>query len=447
MMTHILTIPRTVFDSALTQMTDNLNQSKEQIEMVFGEAVVSKMADTLCWTVPSIQPTVPLQKAMLVLALEQGDHLLPMRWVDWYSKFTPHLSLNTHPILFIRISHAGETSAIARHNNRWESVSHCDLPGSGMLQISLKDQPYSPPITSTTNTSHGRYSRIAGALGEAPFQRLQKSLFTIIGAGRTGSSLANSLIRMGASVLTLDTDIVELNSLDGDVFLPSHEGMLKTEALQKSLQALVRPGATLQGRAVDVVTSSITGNLLSWSDVIISAVDSDASRMAVAAWSTALLKPHLDVGIAIDHNHEIGADIRLMLPNQGCLACVGGFSQQSRLPELVAERFALAKTNFDQVEKPDFRLQRSGSLRSMNQIATHLGIRLIEQLYTGKFATSRYLRLEDKTQFSIRELNAVQKNSTCPICHSFLGQGRQALDEDEIRLLALRLSGRIRKIG
>ena len=135
-----------------------------------------------------------------------------------------------------------------------------------------------------------------------------------------------------------------------------------------------------------------------------------------------------------------------MLPNQGCLACVGGFSQQSRLPELIAERFALAKTNFDEVEKPDFRLQRAGSLRSINQIATHLGIRLIEQLYTGKFATSRYLRLEDKTQFSIRELNA-QKNTTCPICHSFLGQGRQALDEDEIRLLALRLSGRIRKIG
>ena len=45
MMTHILTIPRTVFDSALTQMTDNLNQSKEQIEMAYGEAVVSKMAD------------------------------------------------------------------------------------------------------------------------------------------------------------------------------------------------------------------------------------------------------------------------------------------------------------------------------------------------------------------------------------------------------------------
>lgn len=453
MTTHIVTIPRTAFDNALAQMTDYLTSSQQSMTIACGLAASTLVADSYYWTIPTLQLSHTLMppsshQAALIVVLEQGMHLSSMRWSDWCSTFLPTLTLDSYPVILLRMSIGGETSAIIRHHQRWQSVERCELSGAAMLQLPLKDQ------KSTATTEHlsmlsdpqGRYSRMAGAMGAEVLQRLQQSLFAIVGAGRTGSLLAHSLTRMGANVLIIDPDIVELHNLDGDLLLPVHEGLHKADALQRSLQPFARVGSTVQGRVLDIVTSQTAGRLLLWADVVISAVDNDAARMAVAAWCSALLKPHLDIGVAIANDHRIGADIRLTLPAQGCLACVGGFAQKKRLPELVAERISMANQSVFATHS-DFRQQRSGSLRSINQIATNYGLRLIEQLYNGSTINNRHLRFEEHNAlFSLRELNALP-DKVCHVCGTLSGKGADALTDDTtFTRLSLNISQRLKPI-
>lgn len=451
-MSHILTIPRNIFDNALAQMTDYLHSSKMPTTFAYGFPVSTVVSGLCYWTLAELQSShvIPTQNnhPLLILVLEQDTHLSNIDWREWCNTFIPTLVLDKQSVILLRISLGGETSAIIRHNSRWEPVLRCELPGTAMLQLPLKDQ------KSTSNTQHlnmlknpsGRYSRVVGAIGDSVLQRIQQSLFAVVGAGRTGSLLIHSLVRMGASVLLIDPDVVEPHNLDGDLLLPSHEGMTKVEALTQSLKAIVRPESIVQGRALDIVTSHVAGRMLLWSDVVISTVDNDAARMVAAAWSSALLKPHLDIGVAIGNDHRIGADIRLTLPSQGCLSCVGGFAQKDILPELVAERLVLANQTVTQ-SNLDFRQQRAGSLRSINQVSSHLGLRLIEQLYAGNINSNRYIRFEERNAlFSQQELNA-QPHATCLLCHQLCGKGGDVLDTTAIKLMALRLSNRMRKIA
>lgn len=405
---------------------------------------------TLCyWTVAHLEPSQPVpqtetNQSKIILVLESVAHLSQLPWNEWCNTLIPKEQLGEQSLILLRISLNGEMAAIIRHNYQWQAVSQCELSGAQMLRVSLEDNK-SIVMTEHSNMladAQGRYSRIAGALEKGVLQRIQQSLFAIVGAGRTGSLLAHSLTRMGASVLIIEPDIVELHNLDGDLLLPVHEGTHKADALQRALQPLVRSGATVQGRVLDIVTSQTAGRLLMWADIVISTVDNDAARMAVAAWCSALLKPHLDIGVAIGNDHSIGTDIRLIQPEQGCLACVGGFSKKEILPELVEERIAMANQPvFD--KHSDFRQQRAGSLRSINQIASHLGLRLVEQLYTGLINANRYIRFEEESNglFLQKELNALS-DKTCDLCGKFCGQGAQVVNLNTLKLMALTLSNR-----
>jgi hypothetical protein len=68
-------------------------------------------------------------------------------------------------------------------------------------------------------------------------------------------------------------------------------------------------------------------------DIIASLVDSDPARLTAAATAAAYLKPHLDIGqsvvVARGRERELGVDVRLIIPGQGCLRCIGGAGELS----------------------------------------------------------------------------------------------------------------------
>jgi hypothetical protein len=233
---------------------------------------------------------------------------------------------------------------------------------------------------------------VAGALGDYAWRRLCQLHYLIIGCGRNGSLLAHALVRTGARRLTLvDPDTTELCNLDGDGYLPDHITRPKADALAESLRA-VNPTIEAQPLAYSVSDSRILPAARE-ADVLITAVDDDGARWAAAHLAVLYLKPLLDVGTGVLTTESgeplLGADIRWIVPGEGCLLCMGGVAN---LQQVEVVRQGLYAEQQYRAQR-HWRRERRGSLRSLNMIATGLALRMLEDYLAMRLPTSRWLRL------------------------------------------------------
>jgi hypothetical protein len=105
------------------------------------------------------------------------------------------------------------------------------------------------------------------------------------------------------------------------------------------------------------------------------------------------LKPLLDVGTGVLTSESgeplLGADIRWIVPGEGCLLCIGGLANPQQVEVvrqgLHAEQQYRAQRHWQQ--------ERRGSLRSLNMVAVGLALRMLEDYLAMRLQTSRWLRL------------------------------------------------------
>jgi hypothetical protein len=269
-----------------------------------------------------------------------------------------------------------------------------------------------------------------GLAGRQAFRRLQGLRVLLVGAGRTGGLLAEWLAVTGLSFTVLDADELETHNLgESSALLTTADvGKNKAEALASRLGTSTRKDGIATGLPHQVNTPAGLTEARR-ADVMVTACDHDAGRLSAALLAAAFLKPHLDVGTGVFFDEQgrrtLGADIRLALPGQGqgCLHCLGGFSDYSgALSTLTASRavqqsLRRART-WDQ--------ERSGSLRSLNMAAAGLGLRLLEDMVADRVQTSRWLRLEFGEAGEIQTRTpAATIDADCPLCRK-TGEGDAA---------------------
>jgi len=281
-----------------------------------------------------------------------------------------------------------------------------------------------------------RWSRVAGALGDYAWRRLCRLHYLIVGCGRNGSLIAHALARIGAHRMTLvDPDTTELCNLDGDGFLPDHITRPKADALAESLRA-VNPTIEAQPLAYSVSDSRILPAARE-ADVLITAVDDDGARWAAAHLAVLYLKPMLDVGTGVLATESgeplLGADIRWIVPGEGCLLCMGGVAN---LQQVEVVRQGLYAEQQHRAQR-HWQRERLGSLRSLNMIATGLALRMLEDYLAMRLQTSRWLRLvyQDATP-QLHELGYGTPNRNCLCAHT--GGGDKLLTQplDSIRQIS-----------
>ena len=247
-----------------------------------------------------------------------------------------------------------------------------------------------------------RWSRLIGALGgPRVWQRLTSLSIAVVGIGRTGSLVAAALARSGCrQIMLIDPDHVEPHNLDAmDLVTPSDLGSSKAAAVAQHMRAL--------NPALDVmviptsVFSQAAHTALKAAQVMICTVDDPGARLLTGALATTYLKPWLDIGTGIFRWHVIrsrltalntphllmGADVRLILPGDGCVLCFGGVAH---LPEVL-------QTWGQPVRRP-WQTERAGSLRSLNMLAVATGLRWLEELVMGRLTRSVWQRAEVTTQ-------------------------------------------------
>jgi hypothetical protein len=299
-----------------------------------------------------------------------------------------------------------------------------------MHQISLFDLQTRPIFG-----NRKRHSRTIGALGGHDIWRRIAGLNLVIsGCGRTGSLVGATLARLGAQSLALiDPDRVEEHNL-GEMDLVGDEalGLPKVDALAPYLEEVTgHLDDHFSALPLPISHQSALDACLK-ADVIFSCADNDAARLTAATVATLNHKVLVDVGTGIHfadirnpksriRNRVMGADVRLILPGDGCLLCRGNITQYARaIQDVISNRGAT----------PDigWQAQRAGSLRSLNQIAAGFAVQMLQDLVAERIQNSLWAHIEcdNSGRFSIAYPAFSTTNPSCPLCAK-TGQGDSAV--------------------
>lgn len=321
-----------------------------------------------------------------------------------------------------RLQRAGDYLVITRETVAgWvagKEITGIEIVGPG-LPVCARE---SVRVVDTISWDDIRWRRSRGALGVPAWTRLQALRVVLVGAGRNGSLLAEQLVAAGVEQVTLvDPDYVEAATL-GEASLcfgKDDIGQPKANILVERLAR--RSRTTLQAEIRSVLDPGILP-VLAGADLVVSAIDNPAARLAVATMAARFLRVHLDVGTGVFSNGqgvEMGCDVRLSIPGEGCVHCLGGIgapvTEALNAIQRTRSTPAWARTNH-----PVDNSGRSGSLRSLNSIACGFGMRMMEDFLGGTLTASAWLRLQFAGDggLALQRVTADTAASwTCPICH------------------------------
>lgn len=263
-------------------------------------------------------------------------------------------------------------------------------------------------------------SRSAHALGGWEVLSSLRSLrYGVVGLGRQGHAMVTVLgTYQPRSLLLIDPQQLEPGNLDAGLAFTDgaalgHEPSRKVDKLANWLRSAM-PATRVQALAMDVRQPEAAA-LLSECDVIITTPDRDEPRLVCASIAAAYHRVHLDIGSLVSRNQagrtQLGADVRLMLPGDRDLSCLGGFAAIDQVEGLTRQ------TPDATAAEPWWRL-KAGALTSWAAVAGGLGMRLLEDLAAGRLQGSRWLRVthdEGDAAPHVQALDA-QRDPFCPLC-------------------------------
>jgi molybdopterin/thiamine biosynthesis adenylyltransferase len=198
-----------------------------------------------------------------------------------------------------------------------------------------------------------------------------------VGAGRLNSMNAVGLVRAGLRRLSItDPDDFEEHSNDAfEALARVGFGLPKTTVLHHTLRSIAADVEVEELRLP--VDHPAAAAACARADLVFSAPDQNQARLVAALASRAHHRCHLDVGSGVfgaGDTFVAGADVRLIVPGDGCLLCVGGLDLRRR-------------------HERDWRRQRAGSLRSLNGLATSLAMFLLERFIVGDLQQSTWMQI------------------------------------------------------
>jgi hypothetical protein len=271
-----------------------------------------------------------------------------------------------------------------------------------------------------------RWVRRSGAFDDAAFVPLDQDSeadsplaglhVAVVGCARLGSLMAGMLARAGVDQLDLiDADVLEAHSLEAIECSATDVGRPKVEAVAAFLGAQF-PRVAIRPHVVPVEAPEAF-ELCARANLVVSAPDDNRARLTAALAATTHCRPHLDLGTGVFGGRpgdnaapwRAGADVRLVLPGDGCLLCVGGLDLGRRPAR-------------------DWREQRAGSLRSLNRLACSQGLALLLAHVRGARGRSAWMRLEVAADGEVSAApRSFGADPNCRLCGRRRGLGDAAL--------------------
>lgn len=370
------------------------------------------------WLMDALQIETGMPRGQAHGPLEDWSVVL----VDHHQQWTPSSLLNqleprrSHrlAVIILRLTEELPCQIALWDQGEMRAIDELWVNGPGMLRIDRQEV----AASDETQDQPARWSRTIGVVGPHLMSQLHRQTITQVGAGRLGSQTAFQFASLGVAALRLiDGDQLNWENLDAMLGLHLEDvGQQKAAALAKRLCAY------RSDLAVSVVTQPVHAPaarslLRHRADLLVSCVDNDSARLAVSLAAREQLTPHLDIASSIQHQADgtlaITADVRLLLPGEGCVACVGGVDDLDRcLYDLASPHPALQRGT-----RPNWQQQRAGSLITINGLAVSTGVQAWLDLCSGQHLTSSWHRLQwlGGTGLVVNQ-GPVAAADQCPFC-------------------------------
>ena len=172
------------------------------------------------------------------------------------------------------------------------------------------------------------FDRNVRAFGPAIQSTLSALTIAIVGAGGTGSAVAEQLVRLGVRrLLLIDPDILSASNTTrvygssiGDIGRP------KVQVLADHLQ---RIAPSLDCRVIQsTVSMEAAARELTSCDIIYGCTDDNAGRLVLSRLASFMLVPVIDVGVLLSSDSDgilsgIDGRITVLRPGSACLVCRG----------------------------------------------------------------------------------------------------------------------------
>ena len=183
------------------------------------------------------------------------------------------------------------------------------------------------------------FDRNVRAFGKAVQQTIGTLKIAIVGAGGTGSAIAEQVVRLGArDLLLVDADTLSASNVTrvyGST--PAHVGMPKVFVVAQHLRTIAPDSRcrTINGRC----TSETVARELAGVDVIFGCTDDNAGRLVLSRLSTYYLVPVIDVGVLLSSDADgeltgIDGRVTILSPGNACLLCRNRIDTQRAAAEM-----------------------------------------------------------------------------------------------------------------
>lgn len=353
----------------------------------------------------------PPLASWLAIALPNGS--APATPDDWISRIKPRFAQLCVILLVGLDDDRAGWCGWSVERGVVQPLSRFCVIGANMLEL---DQ-----ISDATEDTEDalRWTRTIEAVGgRATHDRVRKATVNLIGCSRAGTLAATMFTALGVRRLTLlDGDKIEPHNLDG-MFLATPEDIGSNKAVTLGRRLVdFRPelAATVLPRRFGVKLSEPT---LEDADLVVTCVDQDGPRLRAARMARQQLIPHLDIGTGVrtgdDGQRVIAADVRLLLPGEGCVRCVGGLGD---LEAAEYENWAPPGALPLRGSQPWHAAGRLGSLITVNSMAVATGIQSWLDLLAGDLPGSIWHRLRWQIGGSWEvESGIVGADEDCTVC-------------------------------
>jgi hypothetical protein len=180
-----------------------------------------------------------------------------------------------------------------------------------------------PQVRGAITKVHDRQVRAFGKAGQLSIQSLR---IAVIGAGGTGSFVAQELAYLGATrLLLVDPDRITRTNLNRVVgATPADVGKPKVNIARRMIKR-INPNAAVETIQDNVLKRSV-GRLLLDYDFLFCCTDSDGSRHFVNQLAYQYYIPVIDMGVSITADKtgkivSIDGRVQLLAPELACLIC------------------------------------------------------------------------------------------------------------------------------
>ena len=170
------------------------------------------------------------------------------------------------------------------------------------------------------------FDRNVRAFGASVQQAIGMLRIAVVGAGGTGSAIAEQLVRLGArNLLLLDADTLSASNVTrvyGSTML--HVGRPKVAVLSRNLKRIA-PDLRCE-TLIGMCTEEPIARKLAGIDLVFGCTDDNAGRLVLSRLSTYYLLPVIDVGVLLSSDRcgqltGIDGRVTVLCPGNACLLC------------------------------------------------------------------------------------------------------------------------------